>query len=155
MTMAPELVGASVRRLLANARVVLSSGHSNATLDEGQLFLAGGEGEGTVTAVTHLFNAMPPLFHRPGSVGYIPAIFAHRPFTSIIADGIHVDYSMLKLAKRELKEKLFLITDAVTETTEGLYQHQSAVAAACRCHWPSRYRALSSTQMSMTTASPW
>jgi N-acetylglucosamine-6-phosphate deacetylase len=119
MTIAPELVALEVRKVLKSHNVVLSSGHSNATLTEGMEFLA----DGTVSAVTHLYNAMPPMFHRPGSVGYIPAVFSHQPFTSIIADGIHVDYAMFDLAKRELKDKLFLITDAVTETSEGIYQH--------------------------------
>lgn len=127
MTIAPELVSPAVRALLLAESVVLSSGHSNASLEEGRLFLApasrSAEGGG-VAAVTHLYNAMPPMFHRPGGVGYIPAIFEHRPYTSVIADGIHVDFAMLKLAKRELQDRLFLITDAVTETSEGVYQHQ-------------------------------
>jgi N-acetylglucosamine-6-phosphate deacetylase len=31
---------------------------------------------------------------------------------------------MIDLAKRELADRLFLITDAVTETKEGIYQHE-------------------------------
>jgi N-acetylglucosamine-6-phosphate deacetylase len=33
---------------------------------------------------------------------------------------------MIRLAKRELGDKLFLITDAVTSTNEGAYQHRLA-----------------------------
>ena len=62
------------------------------------------------------------MHHR--EPGYIPAIFEERPYTSIVADGIHVDFAMIRLAKRELGDKLFLITDAVTSATEGAYQHQ-------------------------------
>lgn len=97
--------------------VIISSGHSNATYAEGKSFL-----KKPVQAVTHLFNAMPSMHHR--EPGYIPAIFEERPYTSIVADGIHVDFAMIRLAKRELGDKLFLITDAVTSTKEGAYQHE-------------------------------
>jgi len=40
-----------------------------------------------------------------------------------VADGVHVSFPMIELAKRELGDRLFLITDAVTETNEGVYQH--------------------------------
>jgi N-acetylglucosamine-6-phosphate deacetylase len=75
-----------------------------------------------IPAVTHLFNAMPQMHHR--EPGYIPAIFEEKPYASIVNDGIHVDFAMVRLAKRELGDKLFLITDAVTVATEGTYQHQ-------------------------------
>jgi len=69
-----------------------------------------------------LYNDMPLMHHR--EPGYIPAIFEEKPYTSIVADGIHVDFAMVRLAKRELGDKLFLITDAVTPTNHGNYQHQ-------------------------------
>jgi N-acetylglucosamine-6-phosphate deacetylase len=43
---------------------------------------------------------------------------------SIIPDGIHVSYSALKIAKKQMGERLFFITDSVTETSIGPYQHQ-------------------------------
>jgi len=117
MTIAPELQDDDVVNYLNDHGVILSSGHSNATYLQGKTFL-----NNPVKAVTHLFNAMPQMHHR--EPGYIPAIFEERPYTSIVADGIHVDFAMVRLAKRELGDKLFLITDAVTSTTEGAYQHQ-------------------------------
>jgi N-acetylglucosamine-6-phosphate deacetylase len=114
MTIAPELQDDEVLNYLNDQGVILSSGHSNATYQEGKAFL-----NNPVKAVTHLYNAMPPMHHR--EPGYIPAIFEERPYTSIVADGVHVDFAMVRLAKRELGDKLFLITDAVTETTEGTY----------------------------------
>jgi len=42
---------------------------------------------------------------------------------SIIADGIHVDYTMLAIAKKIMKERLFLVSDAVEENYTGAYQH--------------------------------
>ncbi|ASU36540.1 N-acetylglucosamine-6-phosphate deacetylase [Mucilaginibacter xinganensis] len=117
MTIAPELQDQEVIDYLQAQGIILSSGHSNATYAEGKAFL-----NKPIPAVTHLFNAMPQMHHR--EPGYIPAIFEERPYTSIVADGIHVDFAMVRLAKRELGDKLFLITDAVTAATEGTYQHQ-------------------------------
>ncbi|MDB5004754.1 MAG: N-acetylglucosamine-6-phosphate deacetylase [Mucilaginibacter sp.] len=114
ITIAPELQDNEVINYLNDQGVILSSGHSNATYKEGKGFL-----NKPVKAVTHLYNAMPQMHHR--DPGYIPAIFEERPYTSIVADGVHVDFAMIRLAKRELGDKLFLITDAVTETTEGTY----------------------------------
>jgi N-acetylglucosamine-6-phosphate deacetylase len=117
MTIAPELQDQEVIDYLNDHGVILSSGHSNANYLQGKAFL-----NNPVKAVTHLFNAMPQMHHR--EPGYIPAIFEEKPYTSIVADGIHVDFAMLRLAKRELGDKLFLITDAVTAATEGAYRHQ-------------------------------
>ncbi len=117
MTIAPELQDQEVINYLHDHGVILSSGHSNATYQQGKSFL-----NNPVPAVTHLFNAMPQMHHR--EPGYIPAIFEEKPYVSIVADGIHVDFAMVRLAKRELGDKLFLITDAVTTASEGTYQHQ-------------------------------
>jgi len=117
ITLAPELQDDDVINYLNQQNIILSSGHSNATYAQGKAYL-----NRTIQAVTHLYNAMPQLHHR--EPGIIPAIFEEKPFTSIIVDGLHVDYSMVRLAKRELGEKLFLITDAVTAASEGLYQHK-------------------------------
>ena len=117
MTIAPELQDQEVIDYLHNAGVIVSSGHSNATYEQGKAFL-----NKPIPAVTHLFNAMPQMHHR--EPGYIPAIFEARPYTSIVADGIHVDFAMTRLAKSQLGDKLFLITDAVTAATTGAYQHQ-------------------------------
>ncbi|MDN5285193.1 MAG: nagA [Mucilaginibacter sp.] len=117
ITIAPELQDQEVIDYLYDQGIIISSGHSNATYAQGKSFL-----NKPVQAVTHLFNAMPQMHHR--EPGYIPAIFEERPYTSIVADGIHVDFAMIRLAKRELGDKLYLITDAVTSTKEGEYQHE-------------------------------
>ena len=114
MTIAPELQEQEVIDYLNDHGVILSSGHSDATYEQGKSFL-----NNPIKGVTHLYNAMPPMHHR--NPGFIPAIFEEKPYTSIVADGIHVDFSMVRLAKRELGDKLFLITDAVTPTDFGTY----------------------------------
>jgi N-acetylglucosamine-6-phosphate deacetylase len=117
ITLAPELQDQEVLEYLDVQGIVLASGHSDATYQEAKAFI-----HHPVKAITHLYNAMPPMHHR--QPGITPAIFEEKPYTSIVADGIHVDFAMIALAKRELGNKLFLITDAVAESSTGVYQHQ-------------------------------
>lgn len=116
MTLAPELQDPEVLDYLASKDIVISAGHSDANYQEADYFFAD-----KVTAATHLFNAMPPIHHR--EPGLVAAIFKRKPFASIIADGIHVSFPMIEIAKHQLGDKLFLITDAVTASSEGVYPH--------------------------------
>lgn len=116
ITLAPELQDDEVLAYLDEQGIVLSSGHSDATYAEARRFI-----NKPVKAITHLYNAMPQMHHR--EPGIIPAIFEDKPYTSVVADGIHVNFTMIALAKRMLGDKLFLITDAVAESNEGTYQH--------------------------------
>ncbi len=115
ITIAPELQAEEVIDLLNDAGIILSAGHSMATFQEAIAFFD------KIPAATHLYNAMPTLHHR--EPGLVAAIFSKKPFTSIVADGIHVDFEMVKLAKSLLADHLFLITDAVTPCLNGPYQH--------------------------------
>lgn len=116
MTIAPEKVPVEVTELFHSAGVVLSAGHSNASYAEGKGFI-----NHPVRTVTHLFNAMPSLHHR--DLGFTLAVLEDRPYASIVVDGIHVAYPMVRLAKQLLGDKLFLITDAVTSCSTGIYPH--------------------------------
>jgi N-acetylglucosamine-6-phosphate deacetylase len=118
MTLAPEQCDEEVIELLLQHNIIVSAGHSNATYKEAMKAFDKG-----IPAATHLFNAMSPLQHRqPGMVG---AVLDHAAvMSSIVCDGVHVDYSVVRIAKNVLKERLFFITDAVTETLEGEYQHR-------------------------------
>ncbi|OUJ73499.1 N-acetylglucosamine-6-phosphate deacetylase [Hymenobacter crusticola] len=116
MTLAPELTTPEVIGQLRTAGVILSAGHSNATYEQGSAAFHQG-----FTAATHLFNAMSQLGSRePGLVG---AIYdADMARASIIADGVHCAFSAVRISKKMLGERLFLITDAVDESTEGAYR---------------------------------
>lgn len=120
ITIAPEVCSNEVIDYLLSHNVILSAGHSNATYDEAMK----GFDKGISTA-THLYNAMSSLQHRqPGLVG---GIFNHRTAkSSVIPDGYHVDYAAISIAKKIMGKRLFAITDAVTETNNGPYQHQLA-----------------------------
>ena len=117
MTLAPELADPEVVALLRAGDVVLSAGHSNATHAEGSAAFR----HGGFTAATHLFNAMSPLGSRePGLVG---AIYdADMARASIIADGVHCAFAAVRISKKVMGERLFLITDAVDDSTEGAYR---------------------------------
>jgi N-acetylglucosamine-6-phosphate deacetylase len=95
MTLAPELPGAlAAVRALAAAGVIVSAGHSAASLSEAQAAIDAG-----VRFGTHLFNAMAPLHHRePGLPGAL--LEDQRVTFGLIADGVHVHPSMLRLAIR-------------------------------------------------------
>lgn len=118
ITIAPEVCSKEVIELIQSYGIVISIGHSNATYEQAVSALDAG-----IPTITHLYNAMSSLQHRaPGLVG---AAFTHSTaMASIIPDGYHVDYPAIEIAVKQMKERLFVITDAVTETSEGLYHHK-------------------------------
>ncbi len=120
ITLAPEVCSQEIIDLILSYNIIISAGHSNATYEEATTAFNNG-----IAAATHLYNAMSPLQHRnPGMVG---AILNHnKVMSSIIPDGHHVDFAAVRIAKQIMKERLFVITDAVTETTAGYYPHHFA-----------------------------
>ena len=112
LTIAPELDGAcdAIRCLVARG-VVVSLGHSYATLDEAERALAAG-----ARMFTHLFNAMRPLHHRdPGIVG--AALRAPSAMVAMIADGVHVHPEILQIVYRlRGADGIILTTDRVDDT---------------------------------------
>lgn len=117
MTIAPEIHGDEVIRYLLDHDVVVSLGHSNANFAEATEAYNQG-----IQTTTHLFNAMTPIHHR--EPGIPTAFFNHdQAMASIIVDGKHVDFEVVKWAHKLAGERLFLITDAVTPCATGPYQH--------------------------------
>jgi N-acetylglucosamine-6-phosphate deacetylase len=117
ITLAPEICTTEIIKTIQDAGIVVSAGHTNATYENAMQFFNDG-----IPVATHLFNAMSAFQHRaPGVVG---ALFDHpTAMSSIIADGYHVDYAAIRVAKKIMGDRLFCITDAVTATNTGLYQH--------------------------------
>ena len=109
VTLAPELPGAidAIKRLTAR-NVIVSIGHTNATLDEANAGIAAG-----ARMFTHLFNAMRPLNHRdPGVIA--AALAPSSALAAIIPDGVHVHPSILNLAYRaRSRDGIILVTDKV------------------------------------------
>lgn len=107
MTVAPERVAPDLIVRLQEAGILISAGHSNGTYQQCYQSFENG-----ITTCTHLFNAMSQLQSRaPGMVG---AIYDHpHVHASVVADGIHVDYNTIRISKKMMGNRLFLITDAV------------------------------------------
>jgi N-acetylglucosamine-6-phosphate deacetylase len=65
---------------------------------------------------------MSPLQGR--ELGMVGAIYDHATvYSSIVCDGFHTSFAAVRISKKMMQERLFLITDAVAETCEGAYQH--------------------------------
>lgn len=116
ITLAPEMVGEEIVDYLQANGLIVSAGHTNANFSEAK------RGLEKIKVVTHLFNAMSQFQSRePGMVG---AIYDHPTVCcSLVADGVHVDFNAIRISKKILGERLYLITDAVSETTTGPYPH--------------------------------
>ena len=118
ITLAPEVCSKEIIEVILSHDIIISAGHSNATYQQAKTGFENG-----ITTVTHLYNAMSMLQHRsPGLVG--ATMDDAAVMASIIPDGWHVDYAAVRIAKQVMKERLFVITDSVTETTIGDYQHK-------------------------------
>jgi len=118
ITVAPEVCSKEIIDFIQSKGIVVSAGHSNADYVTSNTFFDNG-----IKVATHLYNAMSALQHRaPGVVG---ALFNHpSAMCSLVADGYHVDFSAIQIAKKIMGDRLFCITDAVTTTSSGFYQHQ-------------------------------
>src|SRR6185312_13014892 len=99
ITLAPEVCSKEIIDVIEIYGIIISAGHSNATYEEANDFFK------YIRLATHLFNAMSPLHHRePG----LPAAVMQHPevMVSIVADGYHVDFAMIRLAKKLMRERL-------------------------------------------------
>lgn len=76
--------------------------------------------------ITHLFNAMRPLHHRnPGVFGVLGiAETLQRPYFGVIADGIHLHPTSIKIAFNAHPEGFILVTDAMhlVGLPDGVYE---------------------------------
>jgi N-acetylglucosamine-6-phosphate deacetylase len=120
MTIAPELPGAIETIVEARTIGVHSSiGHSDATYSQALQGIKAGADH-----ATHTFNAMRPLDHRePGILGAV--LSDDRLTADLIADGVHVDPSIVKLfLQAKGPERAILITDAISATgmPDGVYK---------------------------------
>ncbi|WP_430250697.1 N-acetylglucosamine-6-phosphate deacetylase [Neorhizobium sp. DAR64860/K0K1] len=110
VTVAPESVTQEQVATLADAGIIVSLGHTEASYDTATAYAEAG-----IRTVTHLFNAMSPLGHRePGLVG--AALDTGSLYAGLIADGIHVHPAAMGAALRAKAGpgKIFLVTDAMS-----------------------------------------
>ena len=106
VTLAPASVTLDQISKLAAAGVIVSLGHSEASLAEAQAAITAG-----ARCATHLFNAMSQLGNRePGLVG---AVLASDMAAGVIADGHHVAIETLRIALAVRPKGLFLVSDCM------------------------------------------
>lgn len=109
MTLAPELSGSlELVRVMADAGIVVSVGHTDATYAEVRDAVRAG-----ARGATHVFNAMPPFRHRePGAVGAV--LDLPEVSCELICDGVHVDPVAMRLLYRAKGAAgVRLVTDAM------------------------------------------
>lgn len=107
LTLAAENPTADHLDKFINAGILVSIGHSNATFEQAKARIAQGIG-----FATHLHNAMSPISSgRDG--GVVGAVLDSDIYAGIIVDGLHVDWSNVRIAKKLKGDKLVIVTDAV------------------------------------------
>lgn len=111
ITAAPEIgsMNALIPEITSRG-ILFSIGHSEATYEDASSAVKAG-----ATMITHLFNAMRPLHHRnPGIYGVLGiAEGLPRPYFGIIADGIHLHPTTIKIAFNAHPDGFILVTDAM------------------------------------------
>ena len=114
LTLAPNRVPPDLIKSLSRKGVLVSLGHSEASLAEVTNALSSG-----ARAFTHLFNAMSQLNGRePGMVG--AALADPESFCGLIADGYHVHDAAMKVAlAAKPRGRIMLITDAMPTAAGG------------------------------------
>lgn len=106
ITLAPERVPPERIRALAEAGILVSLGHSDATAAEAEAAFDAG-----ARMATHLFNAMSGLHHRaPGLVG---AALIRAEVYGLIADGHHVADAALRVALAAHPEGALPVSDTM------------------------------------------
>jgi N-acetylglucosamine-6-phosphate deacetylase len=114
LTLAPNRVAPALIKSLAGKGVLVSLGHSEASVAEVTKALASG-----ARAFTHLFNAMSQLNGRePGMVG--AALTDRDSYCGLIADGFHVHNAAMKVALAAKPcSRIMLVTDAMPTAAGG------------------------------------
>ena len=114
LTLAPNRVAPTLIKSLAGMGVLVSLGHSDASLAEVTKALASG-----ARAFTHLFNAMSQMNGRePGMVG--AALTDRNSYCGLISDGYHVHDAAMKVAlAAKPRDRMMLVTDAMPTAAGG------------------------------------
>lgn len=122
ITAAPEVGNMSMLIPEITSRdIIYSIGHSEATYEDATTAVRAG-----AMMITHLFNAMKPLHHRnPGIFGVLGiAESLPRPYFGVIADGVHLHPTSVKIAFNAFPNGFILVTDAMhlAGCRDGIYE---------------------------------
>jgi N-acetylglucosamine-6-phosphate deacetylase len=116
VTVAPELDGATkLIRSITGTGIIVSMGHSDATLSEAESgFNAGAKG------ITHIFNAMRGIHHRePGIAGF--GLINPHVNIEIIADPFHLHLKTIEfIFTIKNPDKIIIVSDSIRATRAGI-----------------------------------
>lgn len=116
MTIAAENSTMDYLPKLRDAGIIVSVGHSNATYAQTKARIEQG-----VEFATHLHNAMSPVSGgREG--GVVGAVLDSDIYAGIIVDGLHVDWSNIRIAKKLKGDKLIIVTDSTAAAGADIEQ---------------------------------
>lgn len=116
VTLAPEYdSGLRVTRLLADRKIVVSAGHTDASLD--QLCAAIDNG---LTMFTHVGNGCPPSMARHDNIIQRALSLRGKLWLCFIADGAHIPFYVLKNYLDLVGlEKTVIVTDGIAASDLG------------------------------------
>lgn len=118
VTLAPENVDDNIYKILLENNIIISAGHTNATVKDIKKAIELG-----LSMTTHTYNAMKGIHHREiGTVG--AALLYDELACELICDLHHVSEDAIRLLyKSKPKDKLILITDSMEAKflNEGKY----------------------------------
>ncbi len=122
VTLAPEAdPGQRVTRRLVEQGVLVSAGHSNASLDQLDAAIDAG-----LSMWTHLGNGCPMQLHRHDNPIQRALARADRLWLCFIADGVHVDFPALGNYLRLGGDRAIVVTDAMAAAGLGPGRHRIA-----------------------------
>lgn len=134
ITIAPEKAEIKHLETLKKASINIAIGHTNATYKECV------EKKDYFNCATHLYNAMSQLGSRePGVIGFL--FNNDTTNCGIIVDGFHMDFASVEIAKKILKDRLYLVTDAVSPAgtdnmTEFMFEGNKVFYKDGKCFSP-------------------
>ena len=116
VTLAPERDGGfAVTRMLATRGIVVSAGHTDATLDE----LRGAIDAG-LSMFTHVGNGCPMHMHRHDNIVQRALSLADRLWLCFIADGAHVPFVALgNYLRMAGEDRVVIVSDAIAPAGLG------------------------------------
>lgn len=131
ITIAPEKAEIKHLQELRKAGIKINLGHTNGTYEQCM------SKDEYFDGATHVYNAMRPLNSRdPGVIGYV--FNSDKIEGGIIVDGFHAEYPAVEIAKKIMKERLYLVTDAVspagtTDMTEFIFEGNRVLYVDGKC----------------------
>jgi N-acetylglucosamine-6-phosphate deacetylase len=116
VTLAPERdPGLGVTRMLAERNIVVSAGHTNASMDELRAAIDAG-----LTMITHFGNGCPKILPRHDNILNRILSLRERLWVCFIADGAHIPFFALRnYVEMVGPDKSIVVTDSISAAGLG------------------------------------